>query len=116
VPDDALTARHETATAPATRTDCLYCASEREQGRRLTDLIKDQRKSLHAVLEYADDCKARAGAQLDALTVAATLHALLAGLNLTPRPCEVCVARREALHRHAAFVTGLADLQRAEAG
>ena len=116
MPDDALTARHETATAPATRTDCVYCASEREQARRLTDLITDQRIALHAVLEYAEECKARAGAQLDAMTVAAALFALLSGLNLTPRPCPSCVRRRELDERFAAFLTGLADLQRAEAG
>lgn len=97
------------------RTDCPYCDAEREQGRRLTDLITDQRVALHAILEYAEECKARAGAQLDALTVAATLHGLLAGLNLRPRPCEACEARRGAFLAQAEFLTGLADLQRAEA-
>lgn len=121
MPDEpSVAGRHETASAPAPRftgleggEDCRWCAAEREQARRLIALITEQRRALHAVLEYADGCKARPGAQLDALTVASALYGLLAGLNLAPRPCEACLARQEEMRRHAAFLTGLADLQKA---
>jgi hypothetical protein len=38
----------------------------------------------------------RAGAQVDAATVAASLYPLIAGFPLPVKPCQTCVARREA--------------------
>lgn len=92
--------------------DCAGCAGLREQNRQLASLLTDEADALHAVREYALECGSRAGALIDAATVAARLWPILAGLDLKPRVCPVCVERRLALVKHAEVLDSLAGLRR----
>lgn len=94
-------------------TDCPSCASARAQNRNLCDLLVQEADALHAVREYALECSSRAGAQIDAATVAASLWTLISGVPIPVRPCPVCVERRIYEARRADMLLGLADLQRA---
>ena len=71
-------------TAPV---DCPHCAASRAAERKAFDLITDYQTAFSAVLEYADECRQRPGAQLAALTVAAAIHSALAATGYKPRPC-----------------------------
>ena len=93
--------------------DCSECVALRGQNTALCDLLVQESDALHAVADYAREMSARAGAQIDAATVGASLWPMLSGLPLPVRVCPRCVAAKEAYQRAADTMLGLADLQRA---
>ena len=95
--------------------NCSGCDALRAQNRSLCDLLTEEADALHAVKEYALECSSRAGAMLDAATVAAALWPMLSGIPLPARPCPACVSRRARELRRADVLLGLADLQRVTA-
>ncbi len=60
-------------------TDCPTCASERAQSRAMAESLNDFVAALRGVRAYADECMHRAGAMIDAATVAASLAPFLSG-------------------------------------
>ena len=58
----------------------------RAQNRALAQTLQDALDALRAVRAYAEECRTRPGAQLDALTVAAVLGQILDGHELGPDP------------------------------
>ena len=81
-PDRLLTAEEQTASllalAVTQRDDALLEAKRaRADAHAQANLNVDLLDKLAAVRRYADECRVRTGAQLDALTVAATLRGLV---------------------------------------
>ena len=81
----------------------------RAQNKLLADLALEQNERLVELRRYAEECRSRAGAQLDALTVAARLAGILWGARTA---CPACEARRAEERRTAEMILGLANLQR----